>query len=56
MNQIERQVCALERADTPIEGQLPTLLPNDAPEADVERLRDAGVVAYRFSDGVEVFV
>lgn len=56
MNQIERRVCALERADNPDVGQLPTLLPDDAPEADLERLRAGGVVAHRFSDGVELFV
>lgn|GEM_PF-6159614 len=56
MNQIERRMCALERAATPIEGQLPTLLPDDATDADLERLRAAGVEAYRFSDGVGLFV
>lgn len=56
MNHIERRICALESADKPIEGQLPTLLPDDAPEAELERLRVAGVVACRFTDGVELFV
>lgn len=56
MNQIERRICALEQADNPEAGQLPTILPDDAPKAELERLRDAGVVACRFSDGVDLFV
>jgi hypothetical protein len=56
MNQFERRVRALEQADTPIEGQLPTVLADDAPEAELERLRAAGVEVYRFSDGVGLFV
>lgn len=56
MNQIERRICALEQADTPIEGQLPTILPDDAPDSEMERLRALGLVVYRFSDSVELFV
>ena len=47
MNQIERRICALETADSPEAGQLPTILPDDAPDSELERLRGAGVMAYR---------
>ena len=56
MNQIERRICALETADNPEAGQLPTILPDDTPDSELERLRAAGVVAYRFSDSVGLFV
>ena len=56
MNQIERRICALETADNPEAGQLPNILPDDAPDSELERLRAAGVVAYRFSDAVGLFV
>lgn len=54
MNQIERRICALESADKPIEGQLPTVLPDDAPEAELERLRRGGRVVLRFSDFLDL--
>jgi len=56
MSTIKRRICALEKADSPNAGALPTVLPDDATDADLERLRTAGVEAYRFADAVGLFV
>jgi len=51
-----RRLAALEQARKPTEAALPTLLPDDAPDSELERLRALGLVVYRFSDAVELFV
>ncbi len=56
MNQIERRICALERADSPSAGRLPQVVPDDTPAEELERLRTGGREVYRLRDAVELFV
>lgn len=43
----------LERPYKPIEGQLPDVVPDDTPEADIEALRAGGREVYRMGEFVE---
>jgi hypothetical protein len=57
MATLQTRVQALEQAVIPCVGQLPDIVADDTPQAEIDRrLRAAGVVAYRFSDAVEQFV
>ena len=55
MATLEKRLQALE-AIKPQIGASPTVLPDDASEADLDRMRAAGVEAYRFADAVELFI
>ena len=55
MATLEKRLQALE-AIKPQTRALPTVLPDDTSDADLNRLRAAGVEAYRFSDAVELFI
>ena len=46
----------LEDSDKPGDGALPTVLPDDATDAELEALRADGVEVYRFSESVGLFV
>ena len=52
---IRARLEALEHSGEPT-GQLPTILPDDAPDSEIERLRAQGLEVYRYSDGVGLFV
>lgn len=56
MSTLHRRLQALEGTKDSHARALPTVLPDDTPEADLDRLRAAGREVYRLSDAVELFV
>ncbi len=55
MARLDERLRALERIE-PEAGALPIVLPDDAPESELERLRAIGRKVYRWSDAPEQFV
>lgn len=59
MFNIEQRLQALENAPRNAQGRLPsslpTILPDDGPQAEFDALVARGLEVYRFSEGVEVF-
>jgi hypothetical protein len=49
MTSLERRIEALEGPRDP-QRELPHVPPDDAPQAEIDRLRRRGVEVYRFSD------
>ena len=56
MRAIEKRLQALETPPDADSRQLPTVVPDDVPDAELERLRRGGQLVYRWRDAVELFV
>lgn len=56
MATLERRLQALEGTTDPQAKPLPTVLSDDTPADELERLRSGGREVYRLSDAVELFV
>ena len=50
MKDIERRVERLEGPQEWRAGRLPTIVPDDAPQAEIDRLRRRGIDVHRFGD------
>lgn len=55
MATLERRIQTLEAGQTGQSGALPVVLPDDAPTAEIERLRAQGVEAFTMAQAVERF-
>lgn len=56
MATLERRLLALEGTTDNHAKPLPTVLPDDTPADELERLRRGGREVYRWRDAVELFV
>ncbi|MBH1978498.1 MAG: hypothetical protein I8H67_09025 [Comamonadaceae bacterium] len=56
MTALHRRLLALETTTDPQAKPLPTVVPDDTPADELERLRRGGREVYRLSDAVELFV
>lgn len=56
MTALRRRLHALETTTATQAKPLPTVVPDDMPAEELERLRRGGREVYRWSDAVELFV
>ncbi len=56
MANIEKRLQALEAPPDKDGKPLPTVVPDETPDSELQRLRRAGHEVYRWSDAVEHFV
>ena len=56
MTALRRRLQALEGTTDSHAKPLPTVVPDDTPAEELERLRRGGREVYRWSDAVELFV
>ena len=56
MTALRRRLLVLEGTTDPHAKPLPTVVPDDTPAEELERLRRGGREVYRWRDAVELFV
>lgn len=56
MTTLNARLLALEATDSEHAKPLPTVVPDDTPADELERLRRGGREVYRWRDAVELFV
>ena len=56
MGTLENRLLALESAEKPIRGQVPHVVPDNTPQAEIDRLRQLYREVLRFSEFLDVCI